>query len=338
MNSIVGHPMQDSWLSLEEIDRHMNMVSETWIRLTTTAKERLAITAAAKISAIQFLGTPFYKRQMLAFPRKGDVRSGTFPWISPALTFVDKGVFSVDIAPAGTPDGCTWVMEDFPYYTPDNPPEVRIVVYGQAWTLYADNHGNLSGDGYTGKLDYTNRTGSLNILPDDGYPLRITSGWKDSTKVQSAEFMFDVQEYEPDHLATGSVHLPAPDGYRDYLSIVGHNIATGVLDLSGQASTSVVDNAIVFEPIHPRVKEAMLIQLKAEHGLLDWDRRAGRGIRQIKIGDTAQSYSESSIPVKMTQLAAKYRVHETVMSVLGPLTIYGKMMASYAQNIPTIQR
>lgn len=326
--STVGRPEANSFLSMAEINTRMNAFSLKWVGLPDSHKERFAVLTAGKISRIPFLGQPLYTSQLLAFPRKGDARVNPRIYSQASFGTVSLGVSEEDCVVNVTPNGCDWTSKNFPVYSEETPIVIKITLGTETVTLGV----NASGDIFSsdipeavGKVNFTTGEFELNALPQDGAVARVKCLWASSNQMQSADIVFDQKEYEPDLFKTGSVHAAQSNGLRDYLDIVSHNIVTGVVTLGARISSTDFSNVQLFPPHHNRIKEAQTTQLLAEVGELEWDKRAGAGLGKVKIGDTEQTFSSDRIPQKLRQLAGKYRVHEAVMGILGPMTIYGKM-------------
>lgn len=323
--SIVGHPAANSFVSTDELNAFMNANDLSWVHISETEAQRLAIYTSSKIGNIRYLGQPLYPNQGLAFPRKNDVRVSARLYEFPALQPVQlpRDVEEIEFDP--TPDGCRVQTDKFPVFSTLEPMTITVQRQGATVDLTDVGNGVLQGPGINGTIDYTTGEILLDKNLDNGTVARVDALWYRNDAVQSSTFQFDVKENTPDMLKTGSVHIPQPDGYRDYLDIISHNIVTGVLELGGRMSSTVLTNAIVFSPHARSLKQAVLTQLLAERGQLEWDKRANRGIRKVKIGDTEMSYEEGRVPSKARKLAGQYRVHESVFAMLAPFTIYGKM-------------
>ena len=327
VNAIVGHPKANSYVSLEEASDFMLAADPSWVRTSPGDLTRFLIMTAAKINAVRYLGQPYYANQGLAFPRKNDARVRTIPVTG--LSPVNLGAAVEDCAPSTSSSGTTAYTHNFPLAATTN--TVTCTMSGQTIVLADDGAGHLIGGGIEGTIDYTAGLITLPAPVDAGTVLQVSASWYACDRVVSTDLVFDAAAYLPGYLNGGSVHIPHADGQRDYCLITEHNIVTGVVTLGERMSAQSASSAILFAP-HPRpLRDAQLVQLQAERGLLDWDRNAGRGISSIKIGDTSRSYATSSIPDKARQLAGKYRVHEVVMALLGPYTIYGKMGVIYGE-------
>ena len=319
----VGHPKANSFIDVDTLNETMNAHDFGWVNVPESEAERYAIIAAAKISLVRYLGQPLYASQGLAFPRKNDVRVSGGRYPDAGLQLVAHGHDVERCAIDYLPSGCRFVTEKFP--SSIETLTVDVTVHGVTYELVDTGQGVLAGGGFTGTVDYATGEITLDATPDEGSVAVVAGDWFRSDAVSSALFVFDQQEFAPDHFKTGSVHLPQPSGARDYLDIVGHNIVSGQLDLSSRMSSTALSAAVVFSPHMQTVKQAQITQILAERGQLDWDRRANRGIRKLKIGDTEVQYDEGRIPSKMRKLAGQYRIHDAVMVMLAPYTIYGKM-------------
>lgn len=324
--SIVGHPAANSFVSMDEVNTFMNANDLGWVHVSQTEAERFAIFTSAKLSNIRYLGQPLYSQQGLAFPRTNDVRVSARVFTTPGLSPVQIGRAVEECMFDPTPDGCRFETENFPVTSSDSEPViVTVQIQGATIKLMDIGEGVLAGPNVSGTVDYSTGVFELDRNLDDGTVARVDALWYRNNAVQSSNFQYDVKVYAPDLLKTGSVHIPLPDGYRDYLEITGHNILTGVLELGGRMSSVALSNALVFSPHPQALKRAVLTQLLAERGQLEWDKRANRGLRKIKIGDTEVAYDEGAIPSKARKLAGQYRVHESVFAMIAPFTIYGKM-------------
>ncbi len=329
----VGHPKSNSFISLEELNALMNTHDFDWAGVPESEAERYAVISAAKISNVRYLGQPLYQGQRLAFPRKNDTRVSGGRYTDAGLTTVEHGHDTEACVIDYTPEGCRFSSTCFPMAGVGTIPAlaVAIIVGGVTYTLVDTGLGVLTGGGYTGTVDYTTGDFTIAATPDSGSTATVSGYWLESNVVAGTAFVFDQQEYVPDLFKTGSVHLPQSDGTRDYLDIVSHNIVTGALTLSGRMSSTSLSAGIVFEPHMQTIKQAQFSQLLAERGKLDWDRRANRGIKKVKIGDTEVQYDEGKMPSKLRKLAGQYRLHELVMAMLAPYTIYGKMGVIYGE-------
>ena len=321
VNAIVAHPRANSFVSFDEVSEFMLALDPKWVSTSPSEIARLVVMTAAKINAVRFLGQPYFQNQGMAFPRKNDARVRSTPVTG--LSGVEVGVATEEHTPSVLASGCQFYTDNFPIAKITN--TVECTVSGANVVLADNGSGGLSDGTLTGTIDYTNGIVTLNFLVDSGTSARITASWYSSTKLFSSDVVFDAESYLPGHLNGGSVHVPHSDGLRDYGTIIDHNIVSGVVTLGSRMTAYVPASALLFNPYPRAVRDAQLIQLQAERGLLDWDRNANRGISTIKIGDTSRSYSTVSIPDKTKMLAGKYRVHELVIALLGPYTIYGKM-------------
>lgn len=327
VNAIVAHPKANSYVSLEEAHEFMLAVDPNWVRMSPGEAARFLIMTAAKINAVRYLGQPYYANQGLAFPRKNDARVRSIPVTG--LSAVNIGAAVEECAPAVSSAGTTAYTHNFPIAAATN--TVTCTMSGLTVVLADDGSGKLSGGGVEGIIDYAAGLVTISGSVDAGTVIRVAADWYACDRVVSSDLVYDAATYLPGHFNGGSVHVPHSDGRRDYCAIVDHNIVTGVVALGERMSAQSAASAVLFPP-HPRpLRDAQLTQLQAERGILDWDRNAGRGISSVKIGDTSRSYSTSSIPEKAKQLAGKYRVHEVVMALLGPYTIYGKMGIIYGE-------
>lgn len=321
VNAIVAHPKANSYVPLDEASDFMLALDPKWVSTSPSEIARFVVMTAAKINAVRFLGQPYFPNQGMAFPRKNDARVRSTPLTG--LSGVDAGVATEEHVPSATASGCQFYTDNFPVAKNTN--TVECTVSGLSVVLMDNGLGGLSDGTRTGTINYTSGLVTLDFLVDAGTSARITASWYSSTKLASTDLVFDASAYLPGHLNGGSVHVPHPDGQRDYSAIVDHNIVSGVVTLGSRMTAFNPSASMLFNPYPRAVRDAQLIQLQAERGLLDWDRNANRGISSIKIGDTARSYSTASIPDKSKMLAGKYRVHELVIALLGPYTIYGKM-------------
>lgn len=323
----VGHPQANSFVSSEELNEFMNANDLDWVNVPESEAERLAIFVSSKISAVKYLGQPLYSSQRLAFPRKFDARVQMRPFTDVNLVPVEAGTQAEDCVANYTSVGTEFSTVNFP--VPESKSGVAIlvtiVVSGANVTLVDVGDGVLSGGWVMGSIDHEKGTFKVDADVDSGTVGRIEGAWYYGDRVASQSLQYDTQEYEPDFLVTGSVHIPRSDGYRDYLDIVAHNIVSGELKLSGRMSSLDIADALVFRPHLQNLKKAQFVQILAERKLYDWDKNANRGISRIKIGDTAMAYDAGRIPNKGRQLAGQYRVHEAVFALLAPYSIYGKM-------------
>lgn len=327
VNAVVAHPKANSYVSLEEISDFMLAVDPNWVHTTPSEAARYAIMTAAKINAIRYLGQPYFARQGMAFPRKNDARVRSAPLTG--LSAVTLGAAVEEYVPANSSSGCSFTTDNFPIAAATN--TVEVTLSGQTVALTDSGAGVLTGTGVAGTINYETGDVTLDTQVDEGTVARVAASWYSSSKLVSADLVFDAAEYLPGHFNGGAVHVPHSDGQRDYCTISDHNIVSGVVTLDARMNAQVAGSCLLFQPFARPLKDAQLIQLQAERGLLDWDRNAGRGISAVKIGDTSRSYSTTNIPEKARMLAGKYRVHEIVMALLGPYTIYGKMGIIYGE-------
>lgn len=327
VNAIVAHPNANSYVTAEEINAFMGAVDLSWITVTSSEAARFAIMTAAKINAVRFLGQPYFPNQGMAFPRKNDARVRSIPVTG--LSSVALGDAVEECTPEIVPAGTMFYTENFPIGSPSN--TVTCTIAGLTVVLNDSGTGILTGVGVAGTINYDTGHVTLDAPVDAGTTVFVAAKWYANNKLFSADLVFDAAAYLPGHLNGGSVHVPHADGTRDYCAIRDHNIVTGIVTLGTRMGSLSTAGTMLFPPYARVLKDAQLTQLQAERGLLDWDRNASRGISTIKIGDTSRSYSNSGIPEKAKVLAGKYRVHEIVIALLGPYTIYGKLGVMFGE-------
>lgn len=333
----VAHPKANSYLSLEEANEIFSVYPDIgWGDFSDLEKENILRAVTAKIDTLRYLGSKFFDNQPLEFPRKYDVRVVTPVYSSIVVSGIEQtSSFSVVSQNDYTytisnPGSATFLLPAFPK---QNTLSLIIVDTGDVYV--DDGAGNLLDVGsgsIVGTVNYQERTITLSSPPDSD--IQAHGDWILADKLSSQALVFDVAKFLPDLFKGGSIHIIYNDGSREYFDVIGHNLMTGEVTLSGSYKRYPPTHIILFAPYFPELKKAVELQVLAQLGadIADWDSLENRGIKSIKIGDTARSYS-GVMPntSKNAALAAKYRIHPVVLTLLARFTIYGKMESFYGK-------
>lgn len=318
--SLVASPLANSYVTAAELHAYMGVIDAGWATVAPVEQERLAILATMEIDRVRFLGSKALGNQRLEFPRVGDPR--VFRPILDSAPQVDKSAsgFAYGLTRAFEetfPASANLTLACFPARG-----SVRISTFlGGVVTEIDDGAGAL---GAVGAVDYAAGTITLTGVPTAPVVVQYDGVRRDVLICPDAQM--DPGRFMPDFLVGGSVHVLRADGVREFFGIAGHNIVSGEITLDQPMADALApgDRVMLFWPVHDDLKRAVMIQVAARRGLVTLDTRAGRGIKSIKIGDTATTYSDAVSSSRVTSLAAKFGLNDQSFALIARFTIYGK--------------
>lgn len=143
-----GNPKANSYISLERADSSFVSLVPGWDSMSELEKSNILKLSAADINRLRFLGLPFYKNQMCAFPRKGNL-------------FAGQAVFSTDTVEE--PDSVI-----VPSVVASSDPMPDIMVGGSVIIFYEDGtvsyHDIVASNGVTGEVKFSPEKEDKDIL------------------------------------------------------------------------------------------------------------------------------------------------------------------------------
>ena len=324
VDACVASPTADSYNTSAELDAAMSLRDPNWAMRTEMQRDNIARIAAMDIDRLRFLGQPLYRGQGCAWPRRSDITVA-----QPPLTDL---VPVTDVAQNVASDPGIVTPTDITFTFPDalvpgatgRPCTLSAMVDGVA-QVFVDSDGS----GVAGAATINYADGIVTIPGTAVDPATTSATWVQAPqaltdKFSSASFVLDSTEYLPDVYKGGSVHAVV-GGTRMYLNVTAHDIVNGVV--TTDEAVPVDGDAYIFHyPLLTALKEAQLAQMCKLLNVGASDPLAGTGIKKIKVGDSERQYDTSNYGSQTVQmLAARNRVDEQVIVLLGAYTVYGKL-------------
>lgn len=338
--AIVGAPSANSYLTREEAEVRLEH-SPKWVALTDLEKDSVCAVTASIIDRLPFLGVKFYDNQSRAFPRKYDSycskptdTAGTVSSSESLASVAQFSGYDVDtmcasytftplctISPGAAVKAVLTFLNKEPVEIAGTagaaiPIDQSIIKGGK--NLYVQPSGDIVLSHTTVDAYKAAKIASVTI----SYPQVVT----DTAIFPSA--ILSTETFLPDVFKYGSVHAVYADGRRTYHQITAHNIVTGAVTVEPPIELTPTQ-LILHQPEIDDIKAAQELMIRVRIRDVAYDPHAGTGVTHIKIDTSARSYANNTNGTGLREIAARHRVPEQILSILGPYLVYGKVAAQY---------
>lgn len=338
--AIVGSPNANSYLTREEANIRLEH-SPKWVALTDEEKDGVCGITASVIDRMPFLGIKLYDNQSREFPRKYHAYASTPTDATGALelsnsmaSVAEFSGYDVDtmcasytfkplcpILPGSSVKAVFTFLNKEPIEVDGAagaaiPVDQNVIKYGK--NLYIQPSGDILLSLTEVNAFKAAKIASIVV----SYPQVVADTVKFSSAILPAETTL------PDVYKYGSVHAVFPDGRRTYHQVTAHNIVTGVVTVEPPVELT-PSQLILHQPTLGALKAAQELLIRVRIKDVAYDPNAGTGVTHIKIDTSSRSYANNTNGTGLREVAARHRVPEQVMSILGPYLIYGKVAAQY---------